>query len=93
MALEKKIGELLIESKELGYTKAGSYIYDFLSELNITSDTSKKLIETIDGASLLLEEGNWFFWCYFFTLIFLIISKIKVAHLLQLDCVEQVSFY
>lgn len=62
MALEKKIGELLIASKELGYTKAGSYIYDFLSELNITSDTSKKLIETIDGASLLLEEGNWFLW-------------------------------
>ncbi|CAL4948966.1 unnamed protein product [Urochloa decumbens] len=58
MALEKKIGELVIESKELGYTKAGSYIYDFLSELNITSDTSKKLIETIDCASLLLEEGN-----------------------------------
>ncbi|KAJ1284133.1 hypothetical protein BS78_03G181200 [Paspalum vaginatum] len=58
MALEKKIGELVIESKELGYTKAGNYIYDFLSELNITSDTSKKLIETIDCASLLLEEGN-----------------------------------
>lgn len=57
MALEKKIAELLIGS-ELGYTKAGSYIYDFLSELNITSDTSKKLIETIDCASLLLEEGN-----------------------------------
>ncbi|PWZ34609.1 Regulator of telomere elongation helicase 1 [Zea mays] len=55
MALEKKIAELLIGS-ELGYTKAGSYIYDFLSELNITSDTSKKLIETIDCASLLLEE-------------------------------------
>ncbi|CAO2190879.1 unnamed protein product [Urochloa humidicola] len=58
MALEKKIGELVIESKDMGYTKAGSYIYDFLSELNITSDTSKKLIETIDCASLLLEEGN-----------------------------------
>ena len=58
MALEKKIGELVIESKELGCTKAGSYIYDFLSELNITSDTSKKLMETIDCASLLLEEGN-----------------------------------
>ncbi|CAL4975503.1 unnamed protein product [Urochloa decumbens] len=58
MALEKKVGELVIESKEFGYTKAGSYIYDFLSELNITSDTSKKLIETIDCASLLLEEGN-----------------------------------
>ncbi|KAL6882066.1 hypothetical protein ACP4OV_011538 [Aristida adscensionis] len=58
MALEKKISELVIESKELGYTKAGSYIYEFLSELNITSETSKKLIETIDSASLLLEEGN-----------------------------------
>uniref|UniRef100_M8B8L0 Regulator of telomere elongation helicase 1 n=1 Tax=Aegilops tauschii TaxID=37682 RepID=M8B8L0_AEGTA len=58
MALEKKIGELVIDSKELGYTKPGSYIYEFLSELNITSETSKKLIETIDSASLLLEEGN-----------------------------------
>ncbi|KAE8791392.1 regulator of telomere elongation helicase 1 [Hordeum vulgare] len=58
LALEKKIGELVIDSKELGYTKPGSYIYEFLSELNITSETSKKLIETIDSASLLLEEGN-----------------------------------
>ncbi|KAM0928809.1 hypothetical protein ACQ4PT_002001 [Festuca glaucescens] len=58
MALEKKISELVIESKELGYTKPGIYIYEFLSELNITSETSKKLIETIDSASLLLEEGN-----------------------------------
>ncbi|KAM3349770.1 hypothetical protein ACQJBY_022567 [Aegilops geniculata] len=58
MALEKKIGELVIDSKELGYTKPGSYIYEFLSELNITSETSKKLTETIDSASLLLEEGN-----------------------------------
>ncbi|KAK3161163.1 hypothetical protein QOZ80_1BG0073100 [Eleusine coracana subsp. coracana] len=58
LSLEKKISELVIESKELGYTKAGSYIYEFLSELNITSETSKKLIETIDSASLLIEEGN-----------------------------------
>ncbi|KQK08543.1 hypothetical protein BRADI_2g42410v3 [Brachypodium distachyon] len=58
MALEKKVSELVIESKELGYTKPGSYIHEFLSELNITSETSKKLIETIDSASLLLEEGN-----------------------------------
>lgn len=62
MTLEKKISELVIESKELGYTKPGNYIYEFLSELNITSETSKKLIETIDSASLLLEEGNCFFW-------------------------------
>lgn len=61
MTLEKKISELVIESKELGYTKPGNYIYEFLSELNITSETSKKLIETIDSASLLLEEGNCFF--------------------------------
>ncbi|KAF0930040.1 hypothetical protein E2562_027211 [Oryza meyeriana var. granulata] len=58
MALEKKISELVIDSKELGYTKPGNYIYEFLSELNITSETSKKLIDTIDSASLLLEEGN-----------------------------------
>lgn len=58
MTLEKKISELVIESKELGYTKPGNYIYEFLSELNITSETSKKLIETIDSASLLLEEGK-----------------------------------
>uniref|UniRef100_A0A0D9V2H2 Helicase ATP-binding domain-containing protein n=1 Tax=Leersia perrieri TaxID=77586 RepID=A0A0D9V2H2_9ORYZ len=58
MALEKKVAELVIDSKELGYTKPGNYIYEFLSELNITSETSKKLIDTIDSASLLLEEGN-----------------------------------
>uniref|UniRef100_A0A0E0MYQ9 Helicase ATP-binding domain-containing protein n=1 Tax=Oryza rufipogon TaxID=4529 RepID=A0A0E0MYQ9_ORYRU len=58
MALEKKISEVVIDSKELGHTKPGNYIYEFLSELNITSETSKKLIDTIDGASLLLEEGN-----------------------------------
>jgi regulator of telomere elongation helicase 1 len=58
LSLEKKISELAIESNELGYTKAGSYIYEFLSELNITSETSKKLIETIDSASLLIEEGD-----------------------------------
>ena len=66
MALEKKISELAIESKELGYTKPGIYMYEFLSELNITSETSKKLIETIDSASLLLEEGNCLF-CAFFS--------------------------
>uniref|UniRef100_A0A0E0FP11 Helicase ATP-binding domain-containing protein n=1 Tax=Oryza nivara TaxID=4536 RepID=A0A0E0FP11_ORYNI len=58
LALEKKISEVVIDSKELGHTKPGNYIYEFLSELNITSETSKKLIDTIDGASLLLEEGN-----------------------------------
>ncbi len=52
---------MVIDSKELGHTKPGNYIYEFLSELNITSETSKKLIDTIDGASLLLEEGNQFF--------------------------------
>uniref|UniRef100_A0A0E0C458 Helicase ATP-binding domain-containing protein n=1 Tax=Oryza meridionalis TaxID=40149 RepID=A0A0E0C458_9ORYZ len=57
MALEKKISEVVIDSKELGHTKPGNYIYEFLSELNITSETSKKLIDTIDGASLLLEEA------------------------------------
>ncbi|GJM94023.1 hypothetical protein PR202_ga10634 [Eleusine coracana subsp. coracana] len=65
LSLEKKISELVIESKELGYTKAGSYIYEFLSELNITSETSKKLIETIDSASLLIEEVCSISFAYF----------------------------
>lgn len=58
LKLEKRIAEVAIESKELGFTRPGNYIYEFLSDLNITYETANMLISTIDNASLLLEEGN-----------------------------------
>ncbi|CAM8999416.1 unnamed protein product [Rhodiola kirilowii] len=58
MKLEKRISEIPIESKELGFTKPGPYIYEFLAELNITDHTAKQLIQTIDDAVVLLQEGD-----------------------------------
>ncbi|XP_047157903.1 regulator of telomere elongation helicase 1 homolog isoform X1 [Vigna umbellata] len=58
LKLEKRISEVPIESKELGYTKPGPYIYELLADLNITHKTASKLISTIDVASTLIEEHN-----------------------------------
>lgn len=58
LKLEKRIAEVPIESKELGFTKAGPYIYELLSELNITQKTANMLIEIIEKACELLEEGT-----------------------------------
>ncbi|XP_028548850.1 regulator of telomere elongation helicase 1 homolog [Dendrobium catenatum] len=57
LKLEKRIAEIPIDSKELGFTRPGHYIYEFLSDLNITNETANMLIDTIENASLLLEEG------------------------------------
>ncbi|KAK6148863.1 hypothetical protein DH2020_016388 [Rehmannia glutinosa] len=56
LKLEKRIAEVHIESKELGFTKVGPYIYELLSELNITQKTADMLIEIIEKACALLEE-------------------------------------
>ncbi|PIN10824.1 Helicase of the DEAD superfamily [Handroanthus impetiginosus] len=56
LKLEKRIAEVPIESKELGFTKAGPYIYELLAELNITQKTANMLIDIIERASALLEE-------------------------------------
>lgn len=58
LKLEKRIAEVPIESKELGYTKPGAYIYEFLADLNITHKTSSKLIGIIEEAAILLEEDS-----------------------------------
>ncbi|WOL00351.1 regulator of telomere elongation helicase 1 isoform X2 [Canna indica] len=58
LKLETHITEVVIESRDLGFTRPGNYIYEFLSDLNITYETANMLIDTIDNASLLLEEGN-----------------------------------
>lgn len=58
MKLEKRITDVLIESKELGFTKPGPYIYELFSELNITHETASMLIATIEDAAVLLEECN-----------------------------------
>ncbi|XP_061338556.1 regulator of telomere elongation helicase 1 homolog [Gastrolobium bilobum] len=58
LKLEKRIAEVPIESKELGYTKPGPYIYELLADLNITHETTSKLTKIIAEASTLLEEHN-----------------------------------
>ncbi|KAI5660588.1 hypothetical protein M9H77_29381 [Catharanthus roseus] len=56
LKLEKRIAEEPVESKELGFTKPGPYIYELLADLNIKKDTATMLIDIIDEAALLLEE-------------------------------------
>ncbi|KAE8709047.1 pentatricopeptide repeat-containing protein [Hibiscus syriacus] len=56
--LIKRIAEIPIESKELGFTKNGHYIYELLADLNITHETASTLIDIIDDAILLLEENK-----------------------------------
>ncbi|CAN4086784.1 unnamed protein product [Withania somnifera] len=56
LKLEKKIAEVPIDSKELGFTKPGPYIYEFLDDLNITEKTANMLIDIIEEATVLLEE-------------------------------------
>ncbi|MED6133921.1 hypothetical protein PIB30_032722 [Stylosanthes scabra] len=58
LKLEKRIAEVPIESKEMGYTKPGPYIYELLADLNITSKTYKKLSAILAAASTLIEEDN-----------------------------------
>ncbi|KAK7375603.1 hypothetical protein VNO78_35510 [Psophocarpus tetragonolobus] len=58
LKLEKRIAEVPIESREFGYTKPGSYIYELLADLNITHKTASKLKDIIAVASTLLEEHN-----------------------------------
>ncbi|GFP88878.1 regulator of telomere elongation helicase 1 [Phtheirospermum japonicum] len=54
--LEKRIAEVHIESKDLGFTKPGPYIYELLSELNITQKTADMLMDIVEKACALLEE-------------------------------------
>ncbi|KAM5579000.1 regulator of telomere elongation helicase 1 [Rosa sericea] len=58
LKLEKRISEVPIQSKELGYTKPGAYIYELLADLNITHDTVPMIINIIEEATLLIEEDN-----------------------------------
>ncbi|XP_061960529.1 regulator of telomere elongation helicase 1 homolog [Populus nigra] len=58
LKLEKRIAEVPIESKELGFTKPGPYIYELLADLNVTHDTATKIIDIIKDAAVLLEEDK-----------------------------------
>lgn len=58
LKIEKRIAEVPVESKELGFTKPGPYIYELFSELNITHETASMLIGIIEEASVLLEESK-----------------------------------
>ncbi|RWV93515.1 hypothetical protein GW17_00044028, partial [Ensete ventricosum] len=67
LKLETRIAEVAIESRELGFTRPGDYIYEFLSDLNITRETANMLVDTIDNAALLLEEGITSPWKIYFS--------------------------
>ncbi|RZR98731.1 hypothetical protein BHM03_00028157 [Ensete ventricosum] len=67
LKLETRIAEVAIESRELGFTCPGDYIYEFLSDLNITYETANMLVDTIDNAALLLEEGITSPWKIYFS--------------------------
>ncbi|XP_038900181.1 regulator of telomere elongation helicase 1 homolog isoform X2 [Benincasa hispida] len=58
LKLEKGISEIPIQSKELGFTKPGPYIYELLGELNITHESASKLKDIIEEAAILLEEDK-----------------------------------
>ncbi|KAL6568135.1 Regulator of telomere elongation helicase 1 [Orobanche hederae] len=58
LKLEKRISEVPIVSKESGFTKSGPYIYELLSELNITQKTANMLIDIVEKACTLLEEDG-----------------------------------
>ncbi|XP_078428073.1 RAD3-like DNA-binding helicase protein isoform X2 [Wolffia australiana] len=58
LKLEKRISEVVIDSKESGFTRPGLYIYEFLAELNITSETANMLTGTIESCVQLLEERH-----------------------------------
>ncbi|XP_059458900.1 regulator of telomere elongation helicase 1 homolog [Corylus avellana] len=58
LKLEKQIAEVPIQTKELGFTRPGPYIYELLADLNITHETASKLINIIDDAAVLLEEDS-----------------------------------
>ncbi|XP_043701718.1 regulator of telomere elongation helicase 1 homolog isoform X2 [Telopea speciosissima] len=58
LKLEKRIAEVPIESKELGFTRPGSYVYELLADLNIKYETASMLIDTIEVAASLLEEDG-----------------------------------
>lgn len=56
LKLEKRIAEVPIESKELGFTRPGPYIYELLADLNVSTETVGILTGIIEEAVLLLEE-------------------------------------
>lgn len=58
LKLEKRIAEVPINSKELGFTKPGPYIYELLADLNITKETASKLIGVIEEAAELLRDNK-----------------------------------
>lgn len=58
LKLEKRIAEVSIESKELGFTRPGPYIYELLGDLNVTHNTATMIIDIIKDAAVLLEEDK-----------------------------------
>lgn len=86
LKLEKRIAEVPIESKELGFTKDGPYIYELLSELNITQQTANMLTGIIEKACELLEEGISRGYPPLTAMIFLSISRVQVYNFATYMC-------
>lgn len=57
LKLEKRLAEVPIESKELGFSRPGPYVYDLFSDLNVNHATASMLIDIIGEAVVLLEES------------------------------------
>jgi regulator of telomere elongation helicase 1 len=55
--LEKRINDATL-AEDIGFTKPGPYIYDFLADIKINHDTVNMLVDTIDHAMNLLEDGT-----------------------------------
>nr|POE50998.1 isoform 5 of regulator of telomere elongation helicase 1 [Quercus suber] len=52
LKLEKRIAEVPIQSKEMGFTRPGPYIYELLADLNVTHETTSMLTNIIDDAAI-----------------------------------------
>ncbi|KAI5070881.1 hypothetical protein GOP47_0013132 [Adiantum capillus-veneris] len=55
LELDKRISEVPLSS-DMGFTKPGPHIFDFLADIKINHDTITMLLDTIDNATNLLED-------------------------------------
>ncbi|KAH7331577.1 hypothetical protein KP509_20G041000 [Ceratopteris richardii] len=55
LELDKRINDVPLSS-DMGFTKPGAHIFEFLADIKINSDTINMLLDTIDNATNLLED-------------------------------------
>ncbi|XP_033131444.1 regulator of telomere elongation helicase 1 homolog isoform X2 [Brassica rapa] len=56
LKLQELISKVPIPKRDEGFTKPGPYMYEMLKGLNITHETAPKLIDTVEEATVLLDE-------------------------------------